>query len=165
MKVYTICCEVYDYANGSSNTEVKTVVDSEAAAKEYCDKQNLCHKDTDKLLDITTNYFYKQFTLNRVKETNKYKITIEEYDLYEGKDITITYSCCNDKDSIDEVLLDPFGYLEVILYVDEKVIHYIDIDNLKNIMKELIKRRENGESLEGLNKYLKSIKNSLTYLL
>lgn len=158
MNVYIISCYQYDHKGEFLISNIEAVVDDEEIARDYCDKKNLFTNEQNSLFRTYLNYYYKEYTLNELKAINKYKITIEEYDLHDGKDIVISYTACNDDNSENELEEDFFGYIKIDLYVGINDIATVTEESLKNIMYDVLKKRDRGESLEKLNKYIKNIK-------
>lgn len=158
MNVYIISCYQYDHKGEYLTSDIEAIVDDEEIARDYCDKKNLFANEEDSFFKTYLNYYYKEYTLNTLKPINKYKITLEEYDLHDGKDIVISYTACNDDNSENELEEDFFGYIKIDLYVGINDISTVTEEKLKNIMYDVLEKKEGGESFEKLNDYVKNIK-------
>lgn len=157
MNVYIISCYQYDHKGEYLTSDIEAIVDNEEIAKDYCDKKNLLANEKDSFFKTYLNYYYKEYPLNELKAINRYKITLEEYDLHDGKDIVISYTACND-DGENELTEDFFGYISIYLYIGMNDIYTVTEERLKSIMYDVLKKRDGGESFEKLNNFIKNIK-------
>lgn len=158
MNVYIISCYQYDHKGEYLTSDIEAIVDNEEIARDYCDKKNLFANEESNYFRTYLNYYYKEYTLNDLKPINKYKIVLEEYDLHDGKDVAISYIACHEDNAENKLERDFFDYITIYLYANINNVDNINEEKLKNIMYDVLEKREGGESFEKLNNYVKNIK-------